>query len=66
MQELKAVLARMPTDGEVWIYADILGEWMRPLPFFDERAAVCGYYAVAGVRATSQGVVLMTGAEQAL
>ena len=64
--ELAAALAALDPAADVWVYADLEGEWVRPLPYCEERAVVCGYYAAERVCATAEGAVIMVSAEAAL
>lgn len=52
----------MPPEREVVIGADLQGEWRSSFHGLDERAVVCGYYAVDKVCVDDE-VILMTGEE---
>ncbi len=64
--ELRDILATADGEDEVTIYADVEGEWVSIPPYSDKRAAICGYFAVAGVNTVKGMAVLTTGAEAAL
>ena len=66
VEEFREALAEANGQDEVVIYADVVGEWVDIPPFFDKRAAVCGYFVAAGVSAAKGMVILTTGAEAAL
>lgn len=60
--ELRERLCEVPPERDVVIGADLEGEWMSSFPGMDDRAVVCGYYAVDKVWVDDE-VILMTGEE---
>ena len=59
--ELAAALKGVPPEQEAVIYADLQGEWRRPFSFFEERATVCGYFAVEAVCGLTDATIVMVG-----
>ncbi len=60
--ELKERLCGVLPERDVVIGADLQGDWISSFPGIDERAVVCGYYAVDKVCVDNE-VILMTGEE---
>ncbi len=65
VEELCVALAAADAKAEVVIYADLEGEWVEIPPYFDKRAAVCGYFSLDDVLMAKGVAVLTAGAEQA-
>lgn len=59
--ELCDVLAALPRQRDVCLYADWQGEVEQPLIAVDERVYVCGYFAVRGVEIGDGQAILLAG-----
>lgn len=59
--ELSDVMAALPRQSDVCLYADWQGEAEQPLIAVDERVYVCGYFAVRGVEVEDGQAILLVG-----